>query len=107
MNTWREGEERGEGKSPRGQERKKQEGSKRTGERGGGKQPLLYWARPIWLLPGNCGSGVQTEYQHCYPHQKKKRKKLQIHCLAPKKYQQGEFLFFFKTQALFYIAVVR
>jgi hypothetical protein len=24
-------------------------------ERGGAKQPVLWWARLTWLLPGNCG----------------------------------------------------
>jgi hypothetical protein len=43
MTTWREGE----WKSPRGQERSK--------SKGGGKQSLLQWVRPTWLLPGNCG----------------------------------------------------
>jgi hypothetical protein len=44
-------------------------GSKGTRGKGekqewGGEQPLLQWARPTWLLPGNCGGGVQIEYQH-------------------------------------------
>ena len=41
-----------------GQEARERSGSKRTKEArepGGGKQPLLEWARPTWLLPGNCG----------------------------------------------------
>jgi hypothetical protein len=51
MTTGREG-----GREWRGGEQggKRQE-SKRTRERGGGKQTLLEWARPTWLLPGNCG----------------------------------------------------
>lgn len=30
--------------------------SKRVRKRGGGKQPLLFGVRHIWLLPGNFGS---------------------------------------------------
>jgi hypothetical protein len=43
---------------------------KRVRGGGGGKHPLLKWAGPTWLLPGNYGEehtrllgGVQTEYQ--------------------------------------------
>jgi hypothetical protein len=61
MASGKGGREGGE-KSLRGQERSKREEGIREG--GGGKQPLLQWARPTWLLPGNCGGGVQTEYQH-------------------------------------------
>jgi hypothetical protein len=45
------------------------EGSKRARERGKSKRgrrvqaiPLIM-GQPTWLLPGNCGRGVQTEYQ--------------------------------------------
>jgi hypothetical protein len=63
MTAWREGrKEWGEG-GARGK-RQKYESKRGKRERGGGKQPHLYWARPTWLLPDNCGGGVQTEYQH-------------------------------------------
>ena len=53
ITTWREG---GNGKGrEEEQEDKREQESKRARERGGGKQPLLEWARPTWLLPGNCG----------------------------------------------------
>ena len=47
----------------RGQEREARVREAGVREGGGGKQPLLQWARPTWLLPGNCGGEVQTEYQ--------------------------------------------
>ena len=43
--------------SKREQDKKRQ--GKEAGEGGGRKQPLLYWARPIWLLPGNCGAELR------------------------------------------------
>ena len=51
MSTWREGEWKGMGKG-RARAGEKQEIKSKGG---GGKQPLLQWARPTWLLPGNCG----------------------------------------------------
>jgi hypothetical protein len=57
MNVRREGE----GKSPRRQER-----SKRAREGGGGKQPLLEWVRPTWLLPGNCGLELRQNANTVY-----------------------------------------
>jgi hypothetical protein len=66
MATWRGEEGNEERPGEREQEKRKQEAGVR--ERGGDKQSLLWWARPTWLLPGNCGYGVQTEWQelgHC------------------------------------------
>jgi hypothetical protein len=54
MSTWREGWGKGVGRGEEEQERSKR-ASKRTREGGGGKQPLLQWVRPTWVLPGNCG----------------------------------------------------
>ena len=45
MSMWRE---RGEGRGEREEEGKREQGSKRE------EEPLLYWSRPTWLLPGNC-----------------------------------------------------
>ena len=45
----------------RGQE---QEGkSKRASKGKGGKQPLLYWVRPTWQLPGNYGTELKQNMQ--------------------------------------------
>ena len=43
---WREGEQEGKRERRRGQ-----------------AAPFIVWFRPTWLLPSNCGGGVQTEYQ--------------------------------------------
>jgi hypothetical protein len=69
MAMWREGKVRlgveagveGEGSKSKS----KRIRGKGVRERGGGKQLLLYWPgeEHTWLLPGNCGGEVQTEYQ--------------------------------------------
>jgi hypothetical protein len=43
MSTWGVGKWEKESKSKR-----------EAREQGRGKQPLLEWVRPTWLLPGNC-----------------------------------------------------
>ena len=49
MTTWKEGGREW------GERNKRQERGKSVRERVGAKQPLLYWTKPTWLLPGNCG----------------------------------------------------
>ena len=41
---------------------KRQEREKSVREREEGPSSPFYRARPTWLLPGNCGGRVQTEY---------------------------------------------
>ena len=61
----REGES-GEGETDHGHMERGGKGMGKGGARGqeareggGGKRPLLEWARPPWLLPGNCGAELR------------------------------------------------
>jgi hypothetical protein len=57
MGTWREAvREWGiRGQEARERQENKRERKEHKRERGGVKQPPLYWAKPTWLFPGNCG----------------------------------------------------
>jgi hypothetical protein len=75
MATWKEeGRECRERENKKAREKQARSRSKSKRERRGQAAPFK-WARPTWLLPGNCGEehtwllpgnsggGVQTEYQ--------------------------------------------
>ena len=64
MATWREERRKCREKGSKRARGKRREA--RVRKRGGSKQPLFWWARPPWPLPGNCGGGVQTEYQQSH-----------------------------------------
>jgi hypothetical protein len=58
MATWREGGRKGEGVESKRQEKEQELKRKRKDQ----SAPFIVgWA--TLLLPGNCGGGVQTEYQ--------------------------------------------
>jgi hypothetical protein len=54
MATWREGERE---LGVRGQEARERQECNRVRERGGAKQPLLYWAKPVWCQELGLGAG--------------------------------------------------